>query len=93
MVAHAHRLAHILPKLGFAMYAPHRTTAEHVARAHEHRIADRSGLFDRLGFAYSSIVFGLLNADACDELAKFLAILRYVYRARTRADDLGSHGA
>ena len=75
------------------MHAPHRATPEYVARAHEYGIADSSGLFDRFGFAYGSIVFGLLNADVCDKLAKFFAILRYVYRARARADNLCSHGA
>ena len=65
----------------------HRAAAEHVGRAHQHRVADPLGRHDRLVRIAGDRPVGGAQAELPEQVAEALAILGEIDRGRARAED------
>ncbi len=86
VVRDAHGPLDVIAQLVLAVHDLHRTSAEHVRRPHDQRIADllrhRDGFVD----VTRGAVRRLLELELVDELLEPLAILGEIDRVRRRAD-------
>ena len=79
----ANAVAHLVGVVADA----HRAAAEHVRRAHEHRVADPVGDVDRLRAALGDPPLRAADAELGEQLAEPLAILGEVDGVERRAED------
>ena len=88
----AHGLADVARKIGVVVHDLHRAAAEHVARAHDERIADLARERERFVGVARDAVRRLRQPELVDELLETLAILGEVDRIGRRADDRRAGG-
>ena len=81
------RLAHVALEVGLLVHDFHRPAAQHIARAHHHRVTDRLGVLDRLGGAARGAVGRLQEFQLVQELLEALAVFGDIDRIRRGADD------
>jgi hypothetical protein len=82
-----HRGGDVVVELLFAVDDLHRPAAQHVAGAHQHRVADAVGDVHRLVAAAGDAVGGLLEAQLGDHGGEPLAVLGQVDRIGRSAQD------
>ncbi len=84
---HVDRGVDVIVELGLGIDDLHRPSAEHVARPHQHRVADAVGHRDRLVAAAGDAVLGLLELELVDQLGEALAVFGQVDRIGRSAED------
>ena len=87
VVADLDRLAHVALELALLVHDLHRAAAQHVARAHDQRVADLLGGRDRGGLGARRAVRRLPEAEPVQHLLEALAVLGHVDRVGRGADD------
>jgi len=85
----AHRVADVVAQLGLVVHDLHGAAAQHVARAHEDRVANGARLADGLLGLEGDAGLGLRDAQRAHQGVELLAVLRQVDGAGLRAPDLG----
>ena len=96
VAGHNHCLADVGIELALRFDDFHRPAAEHIARAHQHRVANAGGDGDGFIAAARDTVFGLLEAQLLDQRGKAFAIfgeVDIVGRCAQNWDASGFEGA
>ena len=87
---HLHRLGHVTVEFGFVVDHFHGAAAEHIAGAHDHRIAHPIGHGPGFGIAAGQAVARLANLQPAQDRLKLFAVFGGIDRLGRGAPDPGA---